>query len=77
MFLQNPEDQPEFPVIERKYFVQFMFLADTSTTIKTDGHELGEDELAELAVLDTERTELPTIEGEMVSRIDEHKSNET
>lgn len=28
--LSNPEDQPEFPVINRKYFVEFMFLADRS-----------------------------------------------
>ncbi|XP_078335235.1 uncharacterized protein LOC111135443 isoform X4 [Crassostrea virginica] len=28
--LKNPEDQPEFPKIERKYFVQFMFPQDVS-----------------------------------------------
>ena len=27
---KNPEDQPEFPKIERKYFVQFMFPQDVS-----------------------------------------------
>eukprot|EP00105_Crassostrea_gigas_P041041 XP_019925189.1 PREDICTED: leucine-rich repeat-containing protein 43 isoform X5 [Crassostrea gigas] len=28
--LKNPEEQPEFPKIERKYFVQFMFPQDVS-----------------------------------------------
>ncbi|KAJ8313023.1 LOW QUALITY PROTEIN: hypothetical protein KUTeg_010396 [Tegillarca granosa] len=28
--LKNPEEQPEYPIIERKYFVQFMFLQDSS-----------------------------------------------
>ena len=26
---QNPEDQLEYPIIERTFFVQFMFLADS------------------------------------------------
>ena len=47
--------------------MQFMFLADTTTTLKTEAHEMTEEEFAELAVLETERTELPTIEGEVVS----------
>ncbi|CAG2194675.1 unnamed protein product [Mytilus edulis] len=25
----NPDDQPEYPIVERKYLVQFMFLAET------------------------------------------------
>jgi hypothetical protein len=56
---QNPEEQPEFPVIERKYFVQFMFLEDQ--TLKYEGQQMmGGDELgdiAELADISTERTE--------------------
>ncbi|KAK3083802.1 hypothetical protein FSP39_003399 [Pinctada imbricata] len=28
--LKNPEEQPEYPKIERNYYVQFMFLQDTS-----------------------------------------------
>lgn len=30
VLFQNPDDQPEFPVIERLYFVQFMFPAEHS-----------------------------------------------
>ena len=28
---QNPEEQPEYPVISRKYMVQFMYVEDKST----------------------------------------------
>ena len=31
ILLQNPEDQPEFPVITRKYFIQFHYPEDKST----------------------------------------------
>ena len=34
--LQHPEEQPEFPIVTRKYFVQFMFLEDSSA----NQHEL-------------------------------------
>ncbi|XP_076108822.1 leucine-rich repeat-containing protein 43-like isoform X10 [Mytilus galloprovincialis] len=27
--IKNPDDQPEYPIVERKYLVQFMFLAET------------------------------------------------
>ncbi|XP_013401181.1 leucine-rich repeat-containing protein 43 isoform X2 [Lingula anatina] len=29
--MKNPEEQPEFPIIERKYYVQFMFLEDKAS----------------------------------------------
>ena len=35
-FLQNPEEQPEFPIVTRKYFVRFLFLEDSSS----NQHEL-------------------------------------
>ncbi|XP_052246796.1 leucine-rich repeat-containing protein 43-like isoform X3 [Dreissena polymorpha] len=56
--LKNPEEQPEFPVIERKYFVQFMFLEDS--TLRTFADHVGHDdsqEMAELSGLKSERTE--------------------
>ena len=28
--LQSPDEQPEFPIVTRKYFVEFLFLADQS-----------------------------------------------
>ena len=28
---QNPDEQPEFPIIGRKYYAEFMFLEDKST----------------------------------------------
>ncbi|XP_063396913.1 leucine-rich repeat-containing protein 43-like isoform X3 [Mytilus trossulus] len=27
--IKNPDDQPDYPIVERKYLVQFMFLAET------------------------------------------------
>ncbi|XP_067681829.1 leucine-rich repeat-containing protein 43-like [Haliotis asinina] len=29
--LKNPEEQPEFPIVERTYYVEFMFLEDSGT----------------------------------------------
>ena len=56
---QYPEDQPEFPVIERKYFVQFMFLEDTST--RMDGLHLHDGDFLDMerdiSLMPTERTE--------------------
>ena len=65
--LQNPDEQPEFPVIERKYFVQFMFLADSTTTMKTEALQMEGTEFAELAALDTDRTDVMELAGEMVT----------
>lgn len=31
LLLQNPEDQPEYPIVEKKYFVEFMYLQDRSS----------------------------------------------
>lgn len=42
--VKNPEEQPEFPIIERKYFVQFMFLEETVS--KTEVIQISQDELA-------------------------------
>ncbi|XP_053375749.1 leucine-rich repeat-containing protein 43-like isoform X3 [Mercenaria mercenaria] len=68
--IKNPEDQPEFPVIERKYFVQFMFLEDQ--TLKFEGqHMAREDELGEITEISgypTDRTEL-TETAEMQSTV--------
>ncbi|XP_021349907.1 leucine-rich repeat-containing protein 43-like isoform X3 [Mizuhopecten yessoensis] len=47
--VKNPEEQPEFPVIERKYYVQFMFLHDTAG--KGDMLEVSHDDLGELSPL--------------------------
>ncbi|XP_033748327.1 leucine-rich repeat-containing protein 43-like isoform X3 [Pecten maximus] len=47
--VKNPEEQPEFPVIERKYYVQFMFLHDTAG--KGDVLEISHDEIVELSPL--------------------------
>lgn len=63
--IKNPDEQPEFPVIERKYFVQFMFLADSTTTMKTEALQMEGTELAELAALDTDRTDVMEVAGEM------------
>ena len=53
-------------MIERKYFVQFMFLADSTTTMKSEALQMELTELAELSALDTERTEVLEVAGEMV-----------
>ncbi|XP_064612795.1 LOW QUALITY PROTEIN: leucine-rich repeat-containing protein 43-like [Liolophura sinensis] len=29
--LKNPEDQPEYPIVEKKYYVEFMYLQDRSS----------------------------------------------
>lgn len=42
--LKNPEEQPEFPIIERKYYVQFMFLEDTSS--KAEVFQITHDDIA-------------------------------
>lgn len=56
--IKNPEDQAEFPVIERRYFVQFMFLEDQ--TLKFEGQQMeeGVGEFPELSGFPTERTDL-------------------
>jgi len=55
-FVQNPDEQPEFPRISRKYFVQFMFLEeqvqpsnlteklDANSNIATDHQDLQSDQ---------------------------------
>ncbi|KAL3856249.1 hypothetical protein ACJMK2_011024 [Sinanodonta woodiana] len=45
--LKNPEDLPEFPIIERKYFVQFMFPEDTSS--KAEVFQLTQDDFGRLS----------------------------
>ncbi|XP_061166534.1 leucine-rich repeat-containing protein 43-like [Saccostrea echinata] len=45
--LKNPEDQPEFPKIERKYFVQFMFPQDMSQ--KAEIFQITDNDLAGLS----------------------------
>ena len=52
--LQNPEDQPEFPKIERNYFVQFMFLQDTSPKpeVLHISHENMDSAMSRLSTLD-------------------------
>ncbi|XP_069135935.1 leucine-rich repeat-containing protein 43-like isoform X3 [Argopecten irradians] len=47
--VKNPDEQPEFPIIERKYYVQFMFLHDTAG--KGDVLEVSHDDLGELSPL--------------------------
>lgn len=69
MIPQNPEDQPEFPVIERKYFVQFMFLEDQ--TLKYEGQQMamedGLGDLTELSGFPTERTDLSETAGMVIN----------
>ncbi|XP_052800482.1 leucine-rich repeat-containing protein 43-like isoform X7 [Mya arenaria] len=74
--IKSPEDQPEFPVVERKYFVQFMFLADTSVRPEPD-QTAGEDELAdiaELSALQSDRT-VPTSEREQMDAVEPVEKN--
>ncbi|XP_071093014.1 leucine-rich repeat-containing protein 43-like [Haliotis cracherodii] len=48
--LKNPEEQPEFPIIERKYYVEFMFLEDSGAK-------------AEVLHVPDDVTELPLLPG--------------
>ncbi|XP_056009171.1 leucine-rich repeat-containing protein 43-like isoform X9 [Ostrea edulis] len=47
--LKNPEEQPEFPKVERKYFVQFMFPQDVSQ--KAEIFQITDDDFAGLSPL--------------------------
>ncbi|KAL5016013.1 hypothetical protein ScPMuIL_005602 [Solemya velum] len=50
--IKNPDDQPEFPIVERKYFVQFMFLEDASS--KAEVFQITHEDLGDFS------SEMPT-----------------
>ena len=49
-WIQYPEEQPEYPVIERNYYVQFMFPADTSAH-SSHLHNITQDDFEELGTI--------------------------
>ena len=56
--VQFPGDQPEYPIIERIYYVQFMFPADTSAH-SSHLHNMTQDDFEDLATIpDAEHHEL-------------------
>ncbi|KAL8575236.1 hypothetical protein ACOMHN_042357 [Nucella lapillus] len=66
--IKHPEDQPEYPIIERNYYVQFLFPADLSAH---GGrlHPLGQDDLQDLATSPTP-TPLPDAEPQETASSD-------
>ncbi|XP_033748335.1 leucine-rich repeat-containing protein 43-like isoform X10 [Pecten maximus] len=73
--VKNPEEQPEFPVIERKYYVQFMFLHDTAG--KGDVLEISHDEIVELSPLPGEEQSVYSEEAISALMSDDPEENST
>lgn len=70
--MKNAEEQPEYPVIERKYFVQFKFLEDVSPrheTLMMNEDDL-EGELPVFTVFQTEGSDRDSAEPMMMSADD-------
>ena len=63
---QHPENQPEFPVVERTYFIQFMFPEETS--LKTEevpvDVEAMADDMADMATMTGEGADTGSQEEE-------------
>ncbi|XP_074641476.1 leucine-rich repeat-containing protein 43-like isoform X2 [Tubulanus polymorphus] len=71
--LKNPDEQPEYPIIQRKYYVQFMFLEDSSS--KAEVFELlGETSSDSNSY--TQRTELTEPDNEVATEAPTEEPNE-